>query len=85
MLEALSYGLPVLASDIPANLEVGLSPDQYFPLGNIEALAKSITRLSQAQLDMKARETIRAWVTQRYDWYAIAKKTMALYAVCLNK
>jgi glycosyltransferase involved in cell wall biosynthesis len=28
ILEALSYGLPVLASDIPANLEVGLPAEQ---------------------------------------------------------
>ena len=32
MLEALSYGLPVLASDIPANVEVGLPSEHYFPL-----------------------------------------------------
>lgn len=30
LLEALSFGLPVIASDIPANLEVGLPEDSYF-------------------------------------------------------
>lgn len=39
MLEALSYGLPVIASDIPANLEVGLPSEHYFPLGDVGALA----------------------------------------------
>ena len=30
LLEAMSYGLSVLVSDIPANLEVGLSKERYF-------------------------------------------------------
>ena len=38
LLEALSYGLPPLVSDIPANLEVGLNKKYYFPCGNVEAL-----------------------------------------------
>src|SRR5262249_52916705 len=43
LLEALSYGLPVLASDIPANLEVALPPASYFPLGDVTALAQRLT------------------------------------------
>ena len=48
MLEALSYGLPVLASDIPANLAVGLEPKDYFPLGDIPALARRPAASQQA-------------------------------------
>src|SRR5690606_8463592 len=33
LLEAMSYGVPVLASDIPANHGVSLSPNDYFPAG----------------------------------------------------
>jgi hypothetical protein len=36
---ALSYGLPVVASDIPANVEVGLPAEHYFPLDDVGALA----------------------------------------------
>src|SRR5262249_16634444 len=32
LLEALTYGLPVLASAIPANLEVALPESSYFPV-----------------------------------------------------
>lgn len=84
LLEALSYGLPVLASDIPANLEVGLPAEQYFPLGNIEALAGRIGMLSRESPTPAARETIRSWVTQRYDWRDIAGKTVGLYVDCLG-
>ncbi|MEQ1530431.1 MAG: glycosyltransferase family 4 protein [Methylococcales bacterium] len=84
MLEALSYGLPVLASDIPANLEVGLSAEHYFPLGNIEALAEGIRILSNISLTMEERDHIRIWVTQRYDWRKIAEKTLRVYTHCMN-
>ena len=39
LLEALGYGLPVLASDIAANLALDLGPDAYVPLGDTDALA----------------------------------------------
>ena len=85
MLEALSYGLPVLASDIPANLEVGLSAEHYFPLGDIQSLANRIILLTHESLTMVERESIRVWVTQRYDWQNIAEKTLKTYVDCLSK
>ncbi len=42
VLEALSHGLPVLASDIPANIAIGLNADCYFPLGDSAILARSL-------------------------------------------
>jgi glycosyltransferase involved in cell wall biosynthesis len=85
LLEALSFGLPVLASDIPANLEVGLAPKHYFPLGNIELLAERIREWSTDDLTTAERESIRMWVTGRYNWQVIAEKTYTLYHSCLNK
>jgi glycosyltransferase involved in cell wall biosynthesis len=85
LLEALSYGLTVLASDIPANLEVGLPAEHYFPLGNVDALADRIRRQSSNGLTLAARESIRAWVAQRYDWQDIAEKTVRLYANCMSR
>jgi len=84
LLEALSYGLSVLASDIPANLEVGLPAEHYFPLGNIEVLADRIRLLSRESMTLEARENVRAWVSQRYDWHEIAEKTLRLYVSCVG-
>ena len=42
LLEALSFGLPCLASSIPANLCVGMNNDAYFPLGNITELTERL-------------------------------------------
>jgi glycosyltransferase involved in cell wall biosynthesis len=79
LLEALSYGLPVLASDIPANLEVGLSAGSYFPLGDISSLAERVSQLAAAPLDEAARERRRRWVLEHYDWGRIAQQTYAVY------
>lgn len=84
LLEALSYGLPVLASDIPANLELGLSAERYFPLGSIDELADRIRLQSLKALIPVACESSRDWVAQRYDWHDIAEKTLGLYIGCLS-
>ena len=36
--QALSYGLPVLVSDIPANKEVELPAERYFRCGDVDDL-----------------------------------------------
>ena len=84
MLEALSYGLPVLASDIPANLAVGLEPSDYFPLGDVSTLARALRRISQHPTDPEARANRRRWVADRFDWNRIASQTHALYETTLQ-
>jgi glycosyltransferase involved in cell wall biosynthesis len=72
LLEAMSYNIPVVASDIPANLEIGLDESCYFPCGNIEMLANRLeekVHLSQKPLyDMHL-----------YNWDIIAKQTAEIY------
>lgn len=79
MLEALSYGLPVLASDIPANLEVGLDPACYFSMGDVDALAAGLQRIAQAPTHAAARAARRDWVARHYDWEEVAERTLAVY------
>lgn len=79
MLEALSYGLPVLASDIPANLEVGLPAEHYFALGDIQALAAKLALFAGRSLEPAARENLRTWVSEHYNWDDIAQKTLSVY------
>jgi glycosyltransferase involved in cell wall biosynthesis len=80
LLEALSYGLPVLASDIPANLEVGLPPAHYFPLGDTAALTLALRRMSALPRSPEAVAERQAWVGARYNWEAIARQTLDVYA-----
>jgi glycosyltransferase involved in cell wall biosynthesis len=79
LLEALSYGLPVIASDIPANLEVGLDVRHYFPLGDAGRLAQKLNESTNWPRDARTREDIRRWVVQKYDWHHIAEQTLAVY------
>jgi len=80
LLEALSFGLPVLASDIPANLEIGLPATSYFPMGDTAALAERLSALAQLRPDEAASEGRKRWVHERYDWGRIAQQTREVYS-----
>lgn len=84
LLEALSYGLPVLASDIPANLAVGLSAEHYFPLGQTGVLAEQMRHVAERPLLPSLVEERRAWVSSRFDWRVIAEKTVKVYRNALQ-
>lgn len=73
LLEAMSYQRPVIASDIPANLEVGLSKNNYFTCGNIEELANKLTAIINEKL-----HTIQ-YNMEKYDWDIIATKVAEVY------
>lgn len=73
LLEAMSYGVPVIVSDIPANLEVGLDKNRYFKLGDI------------GQLATKLQENINGdcvhvdYDMSKYDWDRIADQVTKIY------
>lgn len=51
LLEAMSFSLPVVVSNIPANLEVKLAPDTYFNVGDVADLSeKSCSALNRSLL-----------------------------------
>ncbi len=79
MLEALSYGLPVVASNIPANVEVGLDAESYFPVGDVGALAIAIQQHARPMEDVTDRAFVRHWVGEKYDWHRIAEQTIRVY------
>lgn len=85
LLEALSFGLPVIASDIPANLEVGLPHDSYFPLGAVDALSGRLKEFARRLPFEHERNQRREWVAARYDWDAIAAGTLDVYKTVLSK
>lgn len=79
LLEALSYGLPVVASDIPANLEVQLPVGHYFPLGDRDALSDLLRDFAGSGVSAEDQRARREWVSQRYDWRDIAIRTIEVY------
>jgi glycosyltransferase involved in cell wall biosynthesis len=80
LLEALSFGVPTFASDIPSNVSIGLSQDSYFPLGDRSALARLLRTVYSTPRNDTERERRRQWVSEHYDWDAIADQTYVVYA-----
>ncbi|ASY65474.1 Alpha-D-GlcNAc alpha-1,2-L-rhamnosyltransferase (plasmid) [Sinorhizobium sojae CCBAU 05684] len=79
LLEAMAYGLPVLASDIIANRALGLPDEDYFPLGDIEALAAAIAgKLGNPPREEKILARM-AHVEATYSWTSVAQKTLSVY------
>lgn len=85
LLEALSYGLRVIASDIPANLEVDLGANQYYPLGDTSALTRKLREFAAAPPSSSERDRIREHVQSRYDWTIIAWQTLRVYENVLHR
>ena len=79
LLEALSYGLPSIASGIPANLEVGLPSNCYFPVGNLDALSACMHALAEAGHGDRNTAECRKRVIEKYDWREKASRTVDVY------
>lgn len=74
LLEAMSYGLPVLASDIPANKEVHLPPSDYFHYDD-----RATHNLTEALKNKLTDHTVPSYDLTPYDWDKIAEQTIHVY------
>ena len=79
LLEAMSYGLPVLVSDISANKEVELPVDRYFSCGDTDALQKKLQKLFQAGISENELVDYKQQLEQKYNWATIATQTIRVY------
>lgn len=72
LLEAMSYKLDILASDIPATHLVKLEEGDYFPSGDFESLGKKM------EVKLGEKRT-REYDLSEYDWEQIAGKLSHIY------
>jgi glycosyltransferase involved in cell wall biosynthesis len=68
-LEAITLDVPVLMSDIQPNVDIGLPAQNYFPVGNVEALCEKLLR------DHQSYRVDAAAIMPHFDWTAIAHAT----------
>ena len=84
VLEAASFGLAVILSDIPAHREIALARARYFKVGDIAALTEHLAAMFAAPVVEKLDAVERARLTSRHDWHTIAQHTLAVYFNALS-
>ena len=75
LLEAMSYNLDVLVSDIPANIEVQLDKCDYFKVGDANDLAVKL----ESKLKNTSIRDFQKVIEEKYNWDLIAKQTKEVY------
>ncbi len=88
LLEGMAHGLPCVASDIDANIEVLGEPAAglTYPVGDVSALADALASVLDdpahaARLGAAAQERVR----DHYDWDRIAEQTADVYRQLLTR
>lgn len=79
LLEAMSYGVPIIASAIPANLCLQTAQINYFPLGDIESLAVLLRRRAVRGVSDDEGARARRHVRRGYNWPDLARRTHGVY------
>jgi len=85
LLEAMGYGVPVLASDIKENTDVIKDMGFVFKSENVESLASELRKITNNNNELenkvlKAREEVKT----KYNWMNIAEKTEDVYREVLK-
>lgn len=86
LLEAMSYGNCCIVSDIPENMEVVGEYALSFEKGNVDSLKQTLeTVITNTELANQYKSESQSYICGRYDWDAVAEKTMQLYEKVRDK
>jgi glycosyltransferase involved in cell wall biosynthesis len=79
LLEAMSYNLPVLISDIPQHKEVNLNSKRYFRTGDADDLKFKMIQLVREGIGEEEKTEFNDVIQEKYNWEKIAWRTVLLY------
>jgi glycosyltransferase involved in cell wall biosynthesis len=80
LLEALAYGVPVLASDIAPNVEILGENGDYFAAGDVDSLSQALgAALAPGRDAGSAHRQSPEEALAEYDWDRIAQETIDFY------
>ncbi|MBW7899634.1 GDP-mannose-dependent alpha-(1-6)-phosphatidylinositol monomannoside mannosyltransferase [Candidatus Brocadiaceae bacterium B188] len=85
LLEAISYGIEILASDIEANLQINLNKNNFFKMGDVEDLKSKMNCLLHAEITEKEKLRRMEMLKANFDWDETSKKMYALYKEIVQK
>jgi len=84
LLEAMSYGVKILASNISSNRQIRLENECYFRQGNVEDLRQKMSYLLNRKQDEKIKNSRINILKQEYNWDIITKKHYEIYKKVVN-
>lgn len=84
VLEAASYGLALILSDIAAHRELALRGARLVPVGDTAALAGQLDAFFAAAVPERMAANERDRVLAKHDWLNIAQQTLAVYRETLS-
>ena len=85
LLEAMSYNIPPLVSDIPAHQEIKLPKPCYFRCGDVAHLQSRLEQALDSDLTKQEPVDYRSIVAKKYNWDKIAQQAIAVYEKVLGK
>ncbi|MBI5787398.1 MAG: glycosyltransferase family 4 protein [Candidatus Schekmanbacteria bacterium] len=85
LLEAFSYGLRVLASDIPPHLELIKDWEIIFPMGDVKALRDKLAKMTASGVWQTVMMQNIKLVQENFDWDKVTQATFAVYQKTVMK
>lgn len=79
LLEAMSYGISCIASDISANKSIELCKGRFFKAGDSISLREKILEILTIEWTDEDRRKQIKWITEKYNWDKIAEETLKCY------
>jgi len=84
LLEAMSYNLPLLVSDIAQNRDISLPEFRFFLPGEIDLLTAKIVDLFEKGISEREKAQQYKILQVKYNWDKIAQQTFEVYKSMVN-